>query len=129
FLNATSGGAPIAFLQGLKETGYVEGRNVAIERRGAEGQFDRLPALAADLVSSRVAVIVTGGLPAAQAAKEPKTTIPIVISTAVDPIASGLAASPVTQVLGQLGAERAFDQSLLELLESPSSPVRSSGYN
>src|SRR5262249_24333085 len=93
FLNATSGGASIAFLQGLKETGYVEGRNVAIERRGAEGRFDRLPALAADLVSRRGAVIVTRGLPPPQAGKEATTTIPIVFSTGCDPVASGLVAN------------------------------------
>jgi hypothetical protein len=93
FLSATSADASIEFLEGLKETGYVEGRNVAIEHRGAEGQFDRLPALAADLVRRRVAVIVTGGLPAALAAKEATTTIPIVFSTGVDPVASGLVAS------------------------------------
>ena len=85
--------ATVPFLQGLKETGYVEGQSVAIEYRWAENQNDRLPALAADLVRRRVAVVVAAGTAAALAAKAATTTIPIVFSTGTDPVASGLVAS------------------------------------
>jgi len=105
-----------AFHQGLRETGYVEGENGAVEYRWAENDYDRLPALAADLVAHRVDVIVTqGGNPSALAAKNATTTIPIVFMIGADPVASGLVASLArpggnltgfTMILRELTAKR-----------------------
>lgn len=95
---ASSGGEPLksrlaAFQQGLRDLGYVEGKNIIVEYRTAEGRFARLPELAAALVRLEVDVLVTEGTPAAHAAKDATSVIPIVIGNAGDPVGSGLVAS------------------------------------
>jgi putative tryptophan/tyrosine transport system substrate-binding protein len=118
FLNSASpDGYPhllSAYRQGLSETGYVEGRNVAIEYRWAHNQYDRLPALAADLVHHRVSVITATGA-SVRAAKDATATIPIVFNSASDPVEAGLVASlnrpganltGVTSLNAQLGPKQ-----------------------
>ena len=123
FLNGATatGWAPFvaAFRQGLNETGYVEGKNVAIEYRFAEGEYDRLPAMAADLVHRRVSVIAATTTPAALAAKAATTTVPVVFTTTGDPVQMGLVASlsrPGGNITGVTRLNVEIAPKLLELM-------------
>jgi putative ABC transport system substrate-binding protein len=109
-----------AFRQGLRELGYVEGKNIVIEWRSAEGKFDRLPVLAAELVRQKVDIIVSAGPAPTRAAKEATTTIPIVFAQEGDPVASGLVASlarPGGNITGLSGLSTELSGKRLELLK------------
>ena len=143
FLNSASPdgyAVPVrAFRQGLKDIGYVEGQNVAIEYRWAEGQYDRLPALAADLVRRQVTAIAATSTPAALTAKAATTTISIVFTTASDPMRLGLVASlsrpggnvtGATQLNVEVGPKRLElvrellpAATIIALLVNPTNPV------
>ena len=143
FLNSGSPG-PLgrilaAFRQGLKEAGYVEGQNVAIEYRWAHGQYERLPALAAELVHRSVAVLAATSTPAALAAKAATGTVPTVFTTASDPVELGLVASlsrpggsvtGATQLSVEVGPKRVElahelipRATIVGLLVNPTNPV------
>jgi putative ABC transport system substrate-binding protein len=109
----------VPFLQGLTEAGYVAGQNAAVEYSWADNEYDRLPALAADLVRRRVAVIVASDTPAALAAKAATTTTPIVFVTGGDPVALGLVASlnrPGANLTGIANLAAEVTQKRLQLL-------------
>src|SRR5436305_1380275 len=107
------------FAQGLKEEGYIEGQNVAIDYRLAEDHEDRLSVLAADLVRSQVTVIAAGGSPSSLAAKAATATIPVVFETAADPVRLGLVTSlnrPGGNLTGVINLTVEVTQKKLELL-------------
>jgi putative tryptophan/tyrosine transport system substrate-binding protein len=109
-----------AFRQGLRERGYMEGQNIAIEYRFAEGREDRLPDLAAELVGLKIAVIVTSGTPATQAAKQATGTIPIVMAAVGDPVGVGFVTSlarPGGNITGLSLLDAELDAKRLELLK------------
>ena len=114
-----------AFRQGLRELGYVEGKNIVVEYRWAEGKIERLPDLATELVRLKVDVIVSGGNSATQAAKKATNTIPIVMTQVSDPVASGFVASlarPGGNITGLSTLAPEISGKRLELLNSRSEP-------
>jgi putative ABC transport system substrate-binding protein len=120
-VSAAAWTGPMAgFHRGLAEAGFIEGRNVAIEYRWAEGQYDRMPAMAADLVKRNVAVILVGGyLPGVRTTMAATKTIPIVFTTNTDPVANGVVASlnrPGGNVTGVTGLGGELGPKVLEIL-------------
>ena len=110
-----------AFMQGMRELGYVEGKNLAIEWRFAEGKFERLPALATELVQMNVEVIVVGGTPETQAAQRSTSTIPIIMTSISDPVGSGFAKSlarPGGNITGLSLMSPDISPKMLELLKT-----------
>jgi putative tryptophan/tyrosine transport system substrate-binding protein len=119
-----------AFRQGLRGLGYVEGRTIALEERWAEGNFDRLPSLAAELVRLNVDVILTASTPAAKAAQQATRTIPIVITLVTDPVESGIVASfarPGGNITGLSLMHPELTGKRLEILKEVIPTVRSVG--
>ena len=109
-----------AFRQGLRELGYIEGKNILVEYRYAEGKQDRIPSLVAELVQLKVDVLVVTSLPAIRAAKQATKTIPIVMVTTVDPVATGLVVSlarPGGNITGLTRLTRELSGKRLELLK------------
>ena len=127
FLAGASGEPNLRGLrQGLRELGYVEGKNIIIEYRVSEGEFDRFHALAAELVRLKVDVIVTQGTPAAAAAKNATSTIPIIMSGGTDPVATGLVLSlarPGGNITGVTIMNEELAGKRLELLKETSPKV------
>ena len=126
--SANDPGPSTVFRQGLRDIGYVEGKNILFEYRYAEGKLDRVPSLVAELVQLKVDVLVSGNLATIRAAKEATKTIPIVMVVAVDPVVTGLVdslAHPGGNVTGLTRLTRELNGKRLELLKEESFGVKS----
>jgi putative ABC transport system substrate-binding protein len=120
YLAAPSPPPDSAFLQGLRDLGYLEGKNITIDYRFADGKHERLPGLAAELIGLKVDIIVTVGTPAAVAAKQATSMIPIVMAIVADPVGEGLVASlarPGGNVTGLANLDTELSQKRLEILK------------